>query len=92
MTDEMASEVIKVFPQLKTAVERRKLYARFSTLNQFQNVSGYKDEKKELITYIRKNKGCVIGNKKAPRRDKLAIMALSMGYPVYRLCWKLSGK
>lgn len=92
MTDAMASDVIKKFPQLETAVRRRQLYARFSTLNQFQNTKGYKDEKKQLISYIRKNKGCVMGNPKAPKRDKLAVMALSFGYPVYRLCWKLAGK
>ncbi len=92
MTDAMASDVIKKFPQLETAVKRRQLYARFSTLNQFQNTKGYKDEKKQLISYIRKNKGCVMGNPKAPKRDKLAVMALSFGYPVYRLCWKLAGK
>ena len=49
-------------------------------------------EKKELISYIRMNKGCVLGNPNAPKRDKFAVMALGMGYPVYRLCWKLAGK
>lgn len=92
MTDIMARDVLKEYPQLKIAVQRRQLYARFSTLNQFQNVSGYKNEKKELISYIRKNKDCVLGNTKAPRRDKIAVMALGMGYPVYRFCWKLAGK
>lgn len=38
------------------------------------------------------NKGCVLGNPKAPKEDKFAVMALGMGYPVYRLCWKLAGK
>ena len=92
MTDIMAKDVLKEYPQLKIAVQRRQLYARFSTLNQFQNVKGHKNEKKELISYIRMNKGCVLGNPKAPKRDKFAVMALGMGYPVYRLCWKLAGK
>lgn len=92
MTDIMAKDVLKEYPQLKTAIRRRQLYARFSTLNQFQNVNGYKNEKKELISYIRKNKDCVIKNSKAPKRDKLAVIALSFGYPVYKLCWKLAGK
>ena len=92
MTDIMAKDVLKEYPQLKIAVQRRQLYARFSTLNQFQNVKGHKNEKKELISYIRMNKGCVLGNPNAPKRDKFAVMALGMGYPVYRLCWKLAGK
>ena len=88
----MAKDVLKEYPQLKIAVQRRQLYARFSTLNQFQNVKGHKNEKKELISYIRMNKGCVLGNPNAHKRDKFAVMALGMGYPVYRLCWKLAGK
>lgn len=46
MTDIMAKDVLKEYPQLKIAVQRRQLYARFSTLNQFQNVKGHKNEKK----------------------------------------------
>lgn len=49
-------------------------------------------KKRRLISYIRMNKGCVLGNPNAPKRDKFAVMALGMGYPVYRLCWKLAGK
>lgn len=92
MTDGMAVEVIKKYPHLDKAVQRRQLYARFSTLNQFQNVKGYEKEKKEIISYIRHHKGWVLGNPKAPKRDKLAVLALSFGYPVYKLCWKLAGK
>lgn len=92
MTDWMADDVRKQYPQLERAVERRQLYARFSTLNQLQDVKGHKAEKKMLIDYIKRHKGCVVGNSRAPKRDKLAIAALSLGYPVYRMCWKLAGK
>ena len=86
MTDCMADDVRKQYPQLERAVERRQLYARFSTLNQLQDVKGHKAEKKMLIDYIKRHKGCVVGNSRAPKRDKLAIAALSLGYPVYRMC------
>lgn len=92
MTDWMADDVRKQYPQLERAVERRQLYARFSTLNQLQDVKGHKAEKKMLMDYIKRHKGCVVGNPRAPKRDKLAIAALSLGYPVYRMCWKLAGK
>ena len=92
MTDTMAEDVIKVYPQLERALERRKVYARFSTLNQLQNVREHKEEKQMLIRYIKQHKGCIVGNPRAPKRDKLALLALSVGYPVYRLCWKMAGK
>ena len=92
MTDCMADDVRKQYPQLERAVERRQLYARFSTLNQLQDVKGHKAEKKMQMDYIKRHTGCVVANPRAPKRDKLAIAALSLGYPVYRMCWKLAGK
>mgnify|MGYP003187277262 CR=1 FL=1 len=92
MTDIMAGNVIKEYPQLSRALERRQVYARFSTLNQMQDVTGYQEEKRMLIQYIKQHKACIIENPKAPKRDKLALLVLSMGYPLYRLCWKIVGK
>ena len=37
MTDKMASDVIEIYPALENAVIRRRVYARFSTLNQMLN-------------------------------------------------------
>lgn len=92
MTDGMAKVVGEKYPQLCKAIKRRQVYARFSTLNQMQNVTGYNKEKREIISYIRHNKDCIIGNPKAPRRDKLALLALSFGYPIYKCCWKIISK
>ena len=92
MTDQMAAEVLQCYPNLKIALERRKVYARFSTLNQLQNVKEHRKEKKELISYIKEHKQCIVKNPKAPRRDKIALFILELGYPLYRICWKIAGK
>lgn len=42
MTDIMAADVIKQFPDLRQATLRRQIYARFSTLNQMLNVTELK--------------------------------------------------
>lgn len=89
MTDAMVEEVGKRFPALENALNRRKIYARFSTLNQMQDVNTYKEQKDELIWYIRKNGAELLSNPKVPKRDKLAYVILKISYPLYRLCWKL---
>ncbi len=46
MTDKMATDVLKQYPDLDKAVLRRRVYSRFSTLNQMLNENGFIKEKK----------------------------------------------
>lgn len=91
MTDAMGREVSAAWPDLADAVLRRRVYARFSTLNQMLDTDECPGERSEIIRFIRAHAGAVLKNPKAPRRDKLAIAALAMGYPLYRRVWKLYG-
>lgn len=89
MTDKMAKDVYKIYPDLKQGLVRRKVYARFSTLNQMLDVKGYEKERKEIIQYLLNNRKTILKDKRAPKRDKYAMFMLTLGYPVYRICWKL---
>lgn len=88
MTDKMAEDVEKVYPDLAQAVLRRRVYARFSTLNQMLDVDGYRKERDEIISFIKAHKREIMTDEHAPGRDKMAMRMLSMGYPVYRMAWK----
>ncbi len=88
MTDKMAEDVEKVYPDLAQAILRRRVYARFSTLNQMLDVDGYKKERDEIISFIKAHKREIMADEHAPGRDKMAMRMLSMGYPVYRMAWK----
>ncbi len=88
MTDKMAEDVEKVYPDLAQAVLRRRVYARFSTLNQMLDVDGYRKERDEIIAFIKAHKREIMADEHAPGRDKMAMRMLSMGYPVYRMAWK----
>lgn len=87
MTDKMGMDVLKKYPNLKEAVLRRRVYARISTLNQMLNASGYDRERKEILNFIKSNRWQILSNKKAPKRDKIAIIILSISYRGYRCCW-----
>ena len=88
MTDKMAEDVEKVYPDLAQAILRRRVYARFSTLNQMLDVDGYRKERDEIISFIKAHKREIMADEHAPGRDKMAMRMLSMGYPVYRMAWK----
>ena len=86
LTDRMAAEVTAAYPALGNAALRRQVYARFSTLNQMLTQERT-DTRDEIIRFIRAHERAVLQDPKAPRRDKLAIRALSMGFPAYRAVW-----
>ena len=90
MTDQMAADVSARFPSLKNAVLRRQVYARFSTVNQMLDVKNTDalSERKKLIMFIHEHEKSVNRDVLAPRRDKVAIKLLHLGFPVYRFFWK----
>lgn len=91
MTDKMARDVGAAYPDLRQAALRRRVYARFSTLNQMFYVreAKYIKERSRLIRFIRKHSKEVLNDPLAPDRDKKAIRILMLGFPVYRIFWKL---
>ena len=92
MTDNMGAEVLKEYPDLSKAVMRRRVYSRFSTLNQMLCTDQFPDKKKELIRFINTNGALVIKDQLVPKRDKLAIILLRMSFGLYRFVWLLVGK
>lgn len=89
MTDEMAKNVEKVYPDLAQAVLRRRVYARFSTLNQMLDTNEYKKERDEIISFIKAHRQEIMTDEYAAQRDKIAMFILHIGYPFYRMAWKI---
>lgn len=88
MTDKMANDVKKRYPDLAEAVLRRQVYARFSTLNQMLDVQDYDKERNDIISYIKNNKSQVLANPKIPKRDKFAYFCLNFGFGFYKFIIK----
>ena len=88
MTDQMAKDVTAKYPELEQPVLRRRVYARLSTLNQMLDEKEYQAEKKEIISFIMKNSSAVLNDSDAPKRDKIALRLLKLGFPIYRIGWK----
>ena len=93
MTDKMAADVKNQFPDLKNAVLRRQVYARFSTLNQTlnenKNNNNIKKIQIKLISYINKYKNSILKDPSIPRRDRAAYIMLSLGLQFYKISWNI---
>lgn len=91
MTDNLKKDLLPQFESLSKAINRRMLYARFSTLNQMFNIpSEYEKTREEIIEYIKSNSKDVFSDEKTPRRDKLAILVLNIfGFKIYKYMWKM---
>ena len=88
LSDRMCDEAVARFPRLARAALRRRVYVRFSTVNQMLDTDRLPEKKREMIRYIRRHGLRVFFDPKAPGRDRAALLMLSLGYPVYRRAWK----
>lgn len=92
-TSEMLNFIEKRYPDLKDAVKRFDLYARFRILKMlvFTNPRN-REMEKEYVKMIRKNQKEVFKYKDTPTKDKYAIILLNMGLPIFKLSWRVYRK
>jgi glycosyltransferase involved in cell wall biosynthesis len=83
MTDEMAKDVVSYYPSLTAAVLRRRVYARFSTLNQMYNLTLKNKQKQDIINFIKNEGKKILSDNKAPIRDKLAYIIICCNVKIY---------
>lgn len=90
MADNMAEYIINKYPELETAARRKQMHACFSTLTQLVN-SGVKNRpvEKMLTDRIRLLEHTALADPKTPKRDRIAIYALRLGYPFFSFVWRL---
>lgn len=89
MSDAMCDAAEERWPELAKASLRRRVYVRFSTLNQMLDTDAFPEKKAEMIAFVRANRHAVLRDDRAPLRDKLALMMITFGYKFYRFGWKL---
>jgi len=88
--DEMANYISEHYPELTKAANVKRVFVRLSTLSQMVNCNHYDKERiAEMTQVIKKYGRDVLRDGKAAKRDKLGVMALSLGFPFYRTAWKL---
>lgn len=89
MTESMATDVESVYPDLKQATLRRIIYAYISTLNQMRGSRKHLEMRNEIISKIRRYRKSILSDRRAPFRDKAAVMLISVNYLLYAKTWQL---
>ena len=89
-TEEMTNSIIKRYPELKDAKKRCDTYSRLSVLRQMVFAKPrYKEKEIEFRKYIIRNKKDILKDKYVPRRDKIAIILISLGIFMFKICWTI---
>ena len=92
-TDEMCDMIDKKFPNLADYTHLRRLHARFSILRMVGQVKKKRSKEKILMSglrsYILKHAGWILQNPKATRRDKIALLCLTLGNGFYAFAWRV---
>ena len=92
-TNEMCDFIEKRYYNLQQASIRRRVYANLSTLRLMNNIGEeYKAKKEEIIKTIKKYSSVVLKDKKAPKRDKIAILAISINSTMFDTLWRIYEK
>ena len=87
-TKEMTEYIQIKYPELKAGCDRRLIYAYLSTLTQLtKSKVKYPKIQNELILFIKKNQAKILMDKRVPKRDKLGILSLNLGFNFYKLSW-----
>ena len=89
-TREMTDDIKARYPSLSKACERKMMHAYLSCLMQTVRSADVSEETVSmLISYIRDHRKAVLKDRKAPARDKAAIVCIDLGYSFFRKAWKL---
>ena len=92
-TKEMGEYILKKYPDLEDAVNRRIMYAYLSTLSQLANSKDkHLKEQKEMMNYIKINRKKILKDKKIPKRDRMALEITKFGFNIYKIIWNLYRK
>ena len=88
--DNLANWTVNKYPDLSEAANVKRVFVRLSTLSQMVN-SNYYDPLRvqEMKNTIMQHKKSVLKNTKASARDKLGVLALSIGWSFYKTVWKI---
>ena len=92
-TFKMLDFIEKRYPDLKSAIHRFDVYARFRILKMLIFTKPRNREmEKEYVKEIKKNQKEVFKHKDTPKKDKVAIILLNMGLPIFKFSWRLYRK
>ena len=88
--DRLCERVLQMFPVMKAGTIRRRMHAALSIRRYFVNCPPeIRSQRDALEKIVRHNAWSIMKNRRAPVRDKIAVLAVLCGPWVYDLLWKI---
>ncbi len=92
-TEEMTTYVAARYPALEKAAKRRLLFAYLATLSKLATKKDrFPEERERMMAYVRAHGNEVLLDPLTPRRDRVAIYSIKVGFWFFRLVWKVYNK
>ena len=89
----MLNYIKQNYPDLEKAVLRYQVYSQFRILRIILFSKNKNDEiQQEMIKNIKKFDKVVYKNSRTPKRDKIAIITLRCGLPIFKMSWYIYSK
>lgn len=89
-TDKMLTFLKGNYPELEEAINRFYVYAKFRILRMLIFTKPRnKQMEKEYVAEIKKYQKQVLKCKDTPKRDKIAIVLLNLGLPIFKITWTI---
>lgn len=90
MADKMCDDIEAWYPDLKRACNRKRGHAVFSTMTQLVNSRVRLPEvEKMLLARLKPLRGGILRDPKAPKRDKIGILASYGGFGLFSAVWRV---
>lgn len=88
--DHMTSVIVAAYPQMEAGIRRRRMHAALSTRRYFVDCSeDMLPLRKEVETIVRQDACSVLLDGRAALRDKIGVLCMLCGAPVYDIFWKI---
>lgn len=92
-TKKMTQDILKWYPEKEKGCIVRNMHAYISTYCRLINSEeSYEVEKKEIEKFIKENRRQVLKNKKAQKRDKMALILFCFGEKIFKIVWNFYRK
>ena len=89
-TNRMLNYILNHYQNLETAVHRFDIYAKFRILRMLVfTTPRNKKMEEEYVKTIKKYQKDVFKDRRTHKRDKIAIISLNLGLPVFKSMWKV---